>query len=225
MAHEDESSEKLSLDNYYSLLELLEKLGKEGVAELVTKGKLRRITQGDMIYFLKVDVNRILGEDVLEGSGSVGVIVDDQIDTSQPLVSQLVFKQTLLKRHKIEKEEEVYSDKVLDLTKEVLYGRSHGDPQEKQAFTECGIISSTHGKLYLDEEKNLLYENLGANKSKIRGCNDKDYAVLEQNEAAVLIPREKLEELLVRPHSLTVSIKLGYQVKPHFVVRIRVAKR
>lgn len=221
-----------SLENYYSLVDLVKKLGKEGVAQLMAKGKPQRISKGDMIYFLKSDVNRLLGEEEQEeeqeedDDKSLDLIIED---TQQPqgnsLLDRLVFKETLIKRLKIGQDEEIYSNKILDLSQEVLYGRSKGSPELQKAFHSCGVISSLHAKLYLDDEQNLLYENLGANKSKVRGCKDKDYVVLEQNEIAVLIPSEIFQDIVLHTQSLSVSFKLGYQLKPHFVVRITVSKK
>lgn len=222
---ENIASDEFSLGNYYSLLELLDKLGKEGVAELVSKGNPQRITRGDMIYFVKSDVNRILGENLLEDSDSIDIIVDDQVDTEVgDLISKLTFNQTLVRRRDVGDDEEVYRDKVIDLAgSAVIYGRSKGDPEDCKYFKECGIISSAHGKLYLDEDVNLLYENQGANKSKVRGWKDKNYAVLGKGEIGVLIAREALETVPQSAHTLMASVKIGYQTKPHFIIRISVS--
>lgn len=182
-----------------------------------------------MIYFLKSDVDRLLGveeeEEDLEDDKSLDLIIEDSEESHpQNFLSKLVFKETLVRRLKVGQDEEIYSNKILDMSQEILYGRSKGDPQAQKAFHPCGVISSLHAKLYLDEEQNLLYENLGANKSKIRGCKDKDYNVLEQNEIAVLVPSEAFHDILLHPQILSVSFKLGYQLKPHFVIRINISK-
>lgn len=220
-------SEVFSVENYYSLLELLDKLGKDGVAELVSKGNPQRITRGDMIYFVKSDVNRILGDNLLEDSDSIEIIVDDNVEAEIPdLASQLVFEQSLIKRRGPGEDEEIYHGRMLNLVKgEMVYGRSRGNPQDCAAFKECGIISSSHGRLYLDEEVNLLYENLGANKSKVRGWKDKNYTTVEKGQIAVLFARETLEAVAKGPQQLTASIKLGYQMKPHFIIRISVSSK
>jgi hypothetical protein len=221
-------SEEFALKNYYSLLELLEKLGKEGVAELLSKGKPERVTRGDMIYFLKSDVESILGKSVGEENSqdsSGEIIIEEPEDAAKDLLSQIVVKQSLLKRFESDKEEEVYKDRVLDFSEEVLYGRTKGHPQDQAAFKESGVISSLHGKLSWDEDSNLLYENLGANKSKIRGCKDQNYTVLEKDEIGVLIAREAVEDSLRSGRPLTASIKLGYQKKPHFIIRVSISRK
>lgn len=213
-------SQQFSAENYYSLLELLDKLGKEGVADLVSKAKPQRVVRGDMIYFLKSDINRLLGPNELEDS--VELIVEEETKPTPDWINELVFHQALMRRYDIGKEEEIYRDKILDLSHTVVYGRSHGDPKEREIFKTCGIISSLHGKLYLDEDSNLLYQNLGANKSKIRGCHDKTYTILEKDEVGVLITSELLAGICQKPQVLTASIKIGYQIKPHFIIRIYV---
>lgn len=212
------------LDKCYSLLELLDKLGKEGVTELIAKGKPRSITKGEMIYFPKSDINRILGEDVLNEPESLGIIVDDEVDTPTSLVSQLIFKQSIVKRQKIGQDYEEYTDKVLDMSTPVLYGRSQGETQDRQILKNCSIISALHGKLYMDEDNNLLYENFGSNKSKVRGPKEKEYTILEQEEIGVLMSADMLQDLVDADSDapLTASIKLGYQQKPHYIVRIQV---
>lgn len=223
------SKEDFSLDNYYSLLELLDQIGKEGVAELVAKSKPQRVTRGDMIYFAKQDVNKILGKNLEHGLAEEPETEEPEAEEPAKESAQgdqnfslLVFKQTLVKRHEVGKEEEVYHDRILDISQEVLFGRSKGHTQDQSAFKGSGVISSLHGKLYLDEDHNLLYENLGANKSKIRGCKDQAYAVLGKDEVGVLIASSALQEVIRTTQPLTASIKLGYQLKPHFIIRISV---
>jgi hypothetical protein len=216
--------EDFNAENYYSLLELLDKLGKESVSELVSKGKPQRITRGDMIYFLKSDVNKILGKDLMAES-SDELIVDDSVDSEIDFMSQLVFKQAMIRRHEVGKEEEIYHDRLLDFSQEIVFGRTKGHPQDQSIFKGCGVISSLHGKLYLDEDHNLLYENLGANKSKIRGCQDQSYTVLEKSEIGVLMSHEALRNIIKTSQPLVASIKLGFQVKPHFIVRIYVINK
>lgn len=227
------ASEEVTLQECYSLLELIQKLGKEGVAALIAKGKPRRMQKNDMIYFAKADVNRLLGYPLIEEDPPVEDLAIEDLDQSvnlivedieQDFIPKLVFQETLLKRHNLGQEEEIYRDKVLDLSQEILYGRTQGDPDRRQAFHGSGIISSLHAKIYLDEDKNLLYENLGANKSKVRGCKDKEYMVLGVKEIAVLIPKEVLQDICIHPQIVEASIKLGYQLKPHFIIRISVRR-
>lgn len=220
----EEVVDNFSPEDYYSLLDLLDKLGKEGVAELVTKGKPRRVTQGDMIYFLKKDVERVLGAEVFETQESFGLIVDDELDDVVDLTTQLKFEQIITKRMKVGQDEDVYKS-LLDMSGEILYGRSKGDVHLQKLFSKCGIISSLHGKMYLDEDNNLLYENVGANKSKIRGCKDKTYTVLEAEDIGVLVEKEIFDDVLAHSNPITVSIKLGYQLKPHFIIRVRISKK
>lgn len=223
MLNGGDPNEEFNIENYYSLLELLDKLGKESVSELVSKGKPQRITRGDMIYFLKSDVNKILGKEVLV-EDSAELIVDDVVDSGD-FLSQLVFKQALIRRHEVGKEEEIYHGRLLDLSNENVFGRTKGHPDDQSAFKGSGVISSLHGKLYFDEDHNLLYENLGANKSKIRGCHDQSYTVLEKSEIGVLMPHEALRNIVKTSQPLVASIKLGFQVKPHFIVRIYVINK
>ncbi len=229
-----------SLINYYSLMELLEKLGKEGVAELVAKGKPRKISRGEMIYFLREDVHRIMGDEIIDDDinepeddindtenddDSAGLIVDKIMDASD-IVARFSFKETLLIRQDGREDEKVYHHKVLDLNQEVYYGRSRGNPETMAAFKGHGIISSLHGKLYLDQEGNLLYQNIGVNKSKVRGCRDQSYNLLDQNEIGILVERQVFDEVIVRPKPLLmISIKLGYQLKPYFIIRIKITKK
>lgn len=194
------------------------------MAELVAKGKPRKITKGEMIYFFKSDVNRIMGDGLVDDE-SVGLIVEEIVD-AEDILTHFSFKETLIKRMHLNQDEEVYHDKVLTLSHEIYYGRSKGDPETQRALKPCGVISAVHGKLYLDDDGNLLYQNLGANKSKLRGIQDQSYNILEQNDVGVLIAREKFTEAIHEPNPLLVaSIKLGYQLKPHFVVRISVTKK
>lgn len=212
----------VSLDDCYSLLELLDKLGKEGVTELIAKGKPRSITKGEMIYFPKKDINRILGEDILNDPESLGIIVDDHVDTTESLVSQLIFKQSIIKRQKIGQDLDEYVDKVVDMSTPVLYGRSEGTSLDKSILKKCSIISSLHGKLYMDEDNNLLYENFGSNKSKVRGPREREYTILEQEEIGVLMSADMLQEVINNSDPLIASIKLGYQQRPHYIIRIQV---
>ena len=216
---------EVSSEEYYSLLELIEKLGKEGVADLVRVGSPKKITKGEMIYFLKSDVNKILEKDLAGEDDSVELIVDDLMDSLENITEQVVFKETIIERYDLGNENKIYSDRVLDLKEEILYGRSSGYEKSKAAFKSNGIISSVHGKLFLDEGNNLLYENLGVNKSKVRGCRDKKYNILEAEEIAVLIPYQVFSDITKYSKTATVSIKIGYQNKPQFIIRITASKK
>ena len=98
-------------------------------------------------------------------------------------------------------------------TAAVWYGRVKGDVRQQKEFQQCKIISSIHGKVYMDDEGNVLYENLGSNKSKVRSCVDKSYTMIDVDEIAVLFPSELLQNLSKHPQGLTASIKLGFQTK------------
>ncbi len=211
-------------NKYYSLLELLDKLGKDGVAQLVFKGKPHRVNHGDMIYFSKEDVDRILAESILNDLERFGLVLNKELDEAPSLLSEFIFHQSLIKRYKVGHDEMLYEDKVLDMREAVVYGRTEGDPEDVAHLQTCGVISATHGKLYLDNDDNLLYENIGSNKSKIRGPKDDKYTALEAEEIGVLVPADMFRDLLINPQPVTISIKVGFQVKPHFILRINVTK-
>ena len=219
-----------SLNDYYSLLELIDKIGKDGVVDLVHKGKPRRFTKGDKIYFLKADVHNIIGKSLENNQqeDDDDVIIDDDISDSENLnrqanlneLSNVIFLETFIKRHEMSYDAELYRDKPLDLHNIIWYGRSKGDVRQQKEFQQCKIISSVHGKIYMDDEGNVLYENLGANKSKVRSCVDKSYIVINADEIVVLFPNELLKTLSQHPQGLTASIKLGFQTKPNYIIRI-----
>ncbi|HPY75358.1 MAG: hypothetical protein KBC30_10495 [Planctomycetes bacterium] len=210
---------KQELDDYYSLIELIEKIGKDGVADLVAKGKPKRLMKGNQIYFLKVDVNRILGNS-FTGQDYDDVIIDNDI-ASKNILKKVCFLETFIKRHDLTYEEEIYRDNKLDLSKEICYGRGAGDIRQQEEFQNTRIISSLHGKLYLDEDNNLLYENISPNKTKVRGCQDKSYILVHPQEISVLFPSDILVNIEQYPKGLSSSIKLGYQQKPHYIIRIQ----
>lgn len=218
-----------SLNDYYSLLELIDKIGKDGVVDLVHKGKPRRFTKGDKIYFLKADVHNIIGKSLDNNQQEEDdVIIDDDISDSNNVDMQsnrnklpnVIFLETFIKRHEMSYDAEIYRDKPLDMNNIIWYGRSKGDVRQQKEFQQCKIISSVHGKIYMDDEGNVLYENLGANKSKVRSCVDKSYIVINADEIVILFPNDLLQNVSQHPQGLTASIKLGFQTKPNYIIRI-----
>lgn len=230
-----------NIANYYSLMELLEKLGKEKVAALVSKGKPKKVVQGEMIYFAREDIVRLMQEFLPQDLGLLGVssatddesmdlLVDgvssDSIETNQDVLNNFIFKATFVRRFDLEHDEVIYEDQEISLAEEICYGRTHGDPDIQNELRSHKIISSLHSRLFLDEEGNLLYQNFGANKSKVRGCQDRNYQTLAQNEIAVLVKRDNFQKLMGKPEvTLQVSIKIGWQEKPHYIIRININKK
>lgn len=227
--------------NYFSLVELLEKLGKEKVSALVSKGRPKKIVQGEMIYFLKSDIIRIMQEFLPTDLELIGVspalndesmellvdgVFSESVESARDVLHYFVFKETFIRRLEQNNDEIIYEDQELNLEQEIFYGRINGNEAIQKEFHGHKIISSLHGRLFLDEDGNLMYQDIGVNKSKVRGCKDKNYQTLAQNEIGVLVNREIFEQVLHKQKVVLIaSIKIGWQAKPHYIIRIKILKK